>query len=134
MLDLGLEPYLIASTLIGVVAQRLVRMICKNCRQEKTISAQELAAFGCRIKTERARAWTGGGCSMCRSTGYYGRIGIYEVLSVSPKIKKMIHMGSSENAIREQAVKEGMKSLKYDACMKMLSGITTMEEIARVTY
>ena len=134
LLDLGLEPYLIASTLIGVVAQRLVRLICRSCRQERTISAQELAAFGCRIKGGQARAWTGSGCSMCRGTGYYGRIGIYEVLSVSPEIKKMIHKGGSENAIREQAVKEGMKSLKYDACMKMLSGITTMEEIVRVTY
>ncbi len=132
--DLGLEPYLIASTLIGVVAQRLVRTICKNCRKEKTISAQELAAFGCRINAEEAGAYTGSGCNMCRSTGYYGRIGIYEVMSVSPEIKKMIHRGTPENAIREQAVKEGMKSLKYDACMKMLSGITTMEEIVRVTY
>ncbi len=134
LLDLGLEPYLIASTLIGVVAQRLVRMTCKNCKQEKSISAAELAAFGCRIKSETARAWNGRGCSICRGTGYYGRIGIYEVLSISPKIKKMIHRGSSENAIRDQATKEGMTSLKYDACMKMLSGITTMEEIARVTY
>ncbi len=134
LMDLGLESYLIASTLIGVVAQRLVRVICKNCKQEKTISAEELRAFGCRIKGEQARSWEGKGCSMCRSTGYRGRIGIYEVLSVSPKIKKMIHAGESESAVRDQAVKEGMKSLKYDACMKMLSGITTMEEIVRVTY
>ncbi len=134
LLDLGLEPYLIASTLIGVVAQRLVRMICRSCREERIISARELAAFGCRINSEKTRAWKGNGCSMCRNTGYHGRIGIYEVLSVSSKIKKMIHQGSSEGAIRQQAVKEGMKSLKYDACMKMVSGITTMEEIARVTY
>ncbi len=134
LMDLGLEPYLISSTLIGVVAQRLVRLICPNCKEEKVVSAQELAAFGCKIKTEQAHTWTGRGCSMCRNTGYYGRIGIYEVLSVSPEIKKMIHRGRSENDIRQQAVKEGMKSLKYDACMKMLSGITTMEEIVRVTY
>ncbi|RUM87944.1 MAG: type II/IV secretion system protein [Thermodesulfatator sp.] len=134
LLDLGLEPYLIASTLIGVVAQRLVRMICKNCKKERIISSGELAAFGCRINADKAKAWEGEGCSMCRGTGYYGRIGIYEVLSVSPEIKKMIHRESPENAIREQAVKEGMKSLKYDACMKMLSGITTMEDIVRVTY
>ena len=132
--DLGLEPYLIASTLIGVVAQRLVRMICRNCREEKSISAQDLAAFGCRVNAEQVRTYAGSGCSKCRGTGYYGRIGIYEVLSVSSDIKKMIHREASENAIRDQAMKEGMKSLKYDACRKMLSGITTMEEIIRVTY
>ncbi len=134
LLDLGLEPYIIASTLLGVVAQRLVRMICKNCSQETTVSAGEMAAFGCRIRAERAKVWEGKGCNMCRRTGYYGRIGIYEVLAVSSRIKEMIHKGRSENEIREQARKEGMKSLKYDACKKMLSGITTMEEIVRVTY
>ncbi len=134
LLDLGLEPYLIASTLLGVVAQRLVRTICPECKQQSWISTSELEAFGCRLRHEKARVYYGEGCNTCRKTGYYGRIGIYEVLSVSPAIKKMIHHGHSEADIKKRAIKEGMKTLSFDACSKMLKGITTMEEILRVTY
>ncbi len=134
LLDLGLEPYLIASTLLGVVAQRLVRTICPECKAETWISSKELEPFGCKLKNDRARVNFGKGCDTCRSTGYYGRIGIYEVLSVSPAIKSMIHKGASEAEIKKKALREGMKTLKFDACTKMLKGITTLDEILRVTY
>ncbi len=134
LLDLGLEPYLIASTLIGVVAQRLVRTICPECKEETWISSKELEAFGCKLRQENAKTYYGSGCNTCRNTGYYGRIGVYEVLSVSPAIKDMIHKGASEKEIKKRALKEGMKTLKFDACTKMLKGITTLEEIMRVTY
>ncbi len=134
LLDLGLEPYLIASTLLGVVAQRLVRTICPECKRQTWIASQELEAFGCKLKQEKAKVYYGEGCNACRKTGYLGRIGIYEVLSVSPAIKEMIHRGHSESEIKKRALKEGMKTLKFDACTKMLQGITTMEEIIRVTY
>ncbi len=134
LLDLGLEPYLIASTLLGVVAQRLVRTICPECKTETWISSNELEPFGCKLKNDRARVYFGKGCDRCRSTGYYGRIGIYEVLSVSPAIKGMIHKGASEAEIKKKALREGMKTLKFDACTKMLKGITTLDEILRVTY
>ncbi len=134
LLDLGLEPYLIASTLLGVVAQRLVRTICPECKRQKWISSDELEPFGCKLKNDRAPVFYGKGCNICRSTGYYGRIGIYEVLSVSPRIKEMIHKGRSEAEIKKNAIREGMKTLKFDACTKMLKGITTLDEILRVTY
>ncbi len=134
LMDLGLEPYLISSTLIGVVAQRLVRTICPNCKESYWISEEELRAFGVKVNTERVRVYHGKGCDKCRNTGYFGRIGIYEVLSISPKIKAMIHQKRSEDEIRKVAFKEGMRTLKYDACKKMLEGITTMEEILRITF
>ncbi len=134
LMDLGLEPYLIASTLIGVVAQRLVRTICPECKSQTWISSKELVPFGCKLKQDTAPVWYGKGCNTCRKTGYYGRIGIYEVFSVSSAIKEMIHEGRSEDEIKRQALKEGMRTLKFDACSKMLKGITTLDEILRVSY
>ena len=134
LLDLGLEPYLISSTLIGVVAQRLVRVICPECKTDTWISARELEAFGVKINVEKAKIFYGKGCDKCRGTGYYGRIGIYEVFSVSSKIKELIHEKRPEEEIKMLAIKEGMRTLKYDACKKMLDGITTFDEIIRVTF
>lgn len=131
--DLGLPPYLIASTLIGVVAQRLVRMVCKSCGQPVQVPADKLATIGCRAGSDHAQVIQGMGCSRCRTTGYHGRIGIYEVFSVSNTVKKMIHSEENEGAIKKQAVKEGMRTLKYDACRKLFSGITTIDEVIRVT-
>jgi general secretion pathway protein E len=133
MRDLGLESYLISSTLLGVVAQRLVRMICPECKTSYRLPASRLSAMGCRIKEEYVTAYRGEGCRKCRNTGYYGRIGVYEVLEVTDEIKRMIHLEDSELAIKKKALAQGMKVLKYDACMKMLAGITTFEEILRVT-
>ncbi len=133
MRDLGLESYLISSTLLGVVAQRLVRMICPECKTSYRLPASRLSAMGCRVKEEYVTAYRGEGCRKCRNTGYYGRIGVYEVLEVTDEIKRMIHLEDSELAIKKKALAQGMKVLKYDACMKMLAGITTFEEILRVT-
>ena len=130
--DLGLDPYLIASTLIGIVAQRLVRMVCKSCGKPVMIPADRLRAFGYKA-SEHAQAKKGMGCSRCRNTGYWGRIGIYEVFSISETIREMIHLEKNEEAIKKQAFKEGMRTLKHDACRKLLSGITTMEEVIKVT-
>ncbi len=130
--DLGLDPYLIASTLIGTVAQRLVRMVCKSCSKPVMVPAEWLRAFGYQA-SEHAQAKKGMGCNHCRNTGYWGRIGIYEVFSVSDIIKKMIHSEKDEDTIKKQALKEGMRPLKHDACRKLLSGITTMEEVIRTT-
>jgi general secretion pathway protein E len=131
--DLGLPSYLIASTLLGVVAQRLVRTICPKCKQPTTISADSLKVFNCKASGESITAYEGKGCSYCRQTGYYGRIGIYEVLEVDNTIKKMIHERAGEQAIRQYAIKNGMTTLKQDACRKLANGITDLKEIVRVT-
>jgi len=130
--DLGLDSYLIASTLIGIVAQRLVRMVCRSCGKPVIIPADRLRAFGCRVSGHTA-VNKGTGCNRCRNTGYWGRIGIYEVFSVSDTIREMIHSEENEETIKKQAFKEGMRTLKHDACRKLLSGITSMEEVIGVT-
>ncbi len=130
--DLGLESYLIASTLLGVVAQRLVRMVCKSCGRPVSIPADELRALGCSVKQDQVEIIEASGCSKCRHTGYWGRIGVYEVFRVSEEIKGMIHHERDDVDIRKKAVKEGMTSLAFDACRKLLAGITSMEEVVRI--
>ncbi len=131
--DLGLESYLISSTLLGVVAQRLVRTICQNCKVSYTVPASKLESLGYRVREKEITLYRGSGCRRCRNTGYYGRTGVYEVLAVTDEIKKMIHQGEPELSIRKKALSQGMKLLRYDACRKMLAGITTMDEVIRAT-
>ncbi|HID98230.1 MAG TPA: type II/IV secretion system protein [Thermodesulfobacteriaceae bacterium] len=131
--DLGLESYLIASTLLGVVGQRLVRRNCIKCSESFVVSSARLKSIGCMPESEYLKVIKGKGCSRCRNTGYWGRTGIYEVLAVSDMIREMIHNQTDESLIRKQAVSEGMTSLRQDACRKLTEGITTIEEIVRVT-
>ncbi len=131
--DLGLPPYLISSTLLGVVAQRLIRMNCPRCKEPVKVTREELASFNCRAGGNSITAYYGQGCNFCRHTGYKGRIGIYEVLAVDEEIKAMIHEEAGEQAIKAVALKKGMTSLKQDACRKLAAGITTLREIIRVT-
>ena len=133
LMDLGLEPYLISSTLLGVVAQRLVRMVCRECEAPVEIPAERIKAVGCGARGDIVQLMEGAGCARCRKTGYWGRIGIYEVLGVSGTIQKMIHAGAPEHEIKAQAIKEGMTTLNQDACRKMFEGITTLEEVIRTT-
>ncbi|OCC15818.1 Type II secretory pathway, ATPase PulE/Tfp pilus assembly pathway, ATPase PilB [Dissulfuribacter thermophilus] len=126
--DLGIEPYLIASTLIGVVAQRLVRKICPFCRTKVRVEGRSLSILGLTPKEDNIFLWKGKGCSKCRHTGYLGRIGIYEVFDVSPKISELIHKGAGESSIRQEAERGGMTPLSFDAAQKVLSGITTIDE------
>ncbi len=133
LMDLGLEPYLISSTLIGVVAQRLVRMVCHECETPVMIPAEQVNAVGCCTRGDMVQLMEGAGCARCRKTGYWGRIGVYEVLGVSNTIQKMIHANAPEHEIKAQAIKEGMTTLNQDACRKMFEGITTLEEVMRTT-
>ena len=133
LLDLGLEPYLISSTLLGVVAQRLVRMVCRECETPVIVPAEEVRAVGCGASSDMVQLIRGAGCARCRKTGYWGRIGIYEVLGISSTIQKMIHSASPDHEIKAQAIKEGMTTLQQDACRKMFEGITTLEEVIRCT-
>ena len=135
LVDMGAEPFLVESTLIAVLAQRLVRKVCDACGTAYSPSPTELAALrlvddpsmqGLRLKK-------GEGCGKCRGTGYYGRIAIFEVMPVSQKIRKLIHHNSGAHDIKETALKEGMQTLRESAIQKMKDGITTMEEVVRVT-
>ena len=131
--DIGTEPYVIASALIGVVAQRLVRRLCIHCRRQYTPPADTLRSLN--IAEADASAipfYKSVGCDQCNHTGYRGRIGIYEVLRVSDKLRRLISAKAPEDQLREAALAGGMISLGEDGLSKVKSGVTTPEELLRV--
>ncbi len=134
LLDMGIEPYLVASSLDCVIAQRLVRVICPSCKEEFTPHAELMAEFG--IHKERFKDkhfYFGSGCDKCKFTGYLGRTAIFEVLNITDEIKDMILNRDPSNIIKQKAVEMGMKTLRLSGWEKVISGITTPEEIIRVT-
>jgi len=133
LMDIGTEPYVIAGALVGVVAQRLVRRLCVNCRRQYTPPSETLRALN--ISDADASAipfYKSVGCDQCSHTGYRGRIGIYEVMRVTDKLRRAIASRASEGQIRDAAVASGMVSLGEDGLAKVKSGITTPEELLRV--
>jgi general secretion pathway protein E len=135
LVDLGVPRFLIHSNLIGVLAQRLLRKICPHCIETFEMSTDELMAMGIETGTEGTIELTRGkGCLRCRGTGYYGRIGIFEVLPVSERIKDLIAEKASADMIRQGACEEDMVALRENAIKKMLAGETTYQEVVRVTW
>lgn len=130
LIDMGLEPFLISSSLILIVAQRLVRQICPKCKEEHSPSAAALKDLGLDIN---AKFFHGKGCSVCKNTGFIGRIGIFEILVVNEAIRKMVEEKDSADIIRKKAIELGMKTLREDGLEKAKQGQTTVEEILRVT-
>jgi len=134
LVDMGIEPFLVAASLNLILAQRLVRKICPKCKIEVEAHPEILRELG--IPREQAPAWKfykGTGCANCNNTGYSGRQGIFEVMPVSPTIRKMILDRKSTDVIRRQAIDEGMLTLRQDALLKLRAGITTVEEVLRET-
>jgi len=134
LLDLGIEPFLIASALIGVVAQRMTRRICPDCSQPVNIPVVEQMAYSNEIGEERSEFLGGSGCKSCAYTGYQGRIGIFEILQLSDEIRTMLLNGATTTQLRTQAVKEGMIPLIRDGMLKVKENITTPGEILRNAY
>ena len=135
LVDIGVPSFLIHATLTGVLAQRLLRKICPYCSESFEMSTDDLMAMG--IKTDTAgmiRLKRGKGCIKCRGTGYLGRVGIFEVLSVTEPIKDIIAQEGSADMIRQAACNEGMVTLRENAIKKMLDGETTYQEVIRVTW
>ncbi len=130
--DMGVESYLISSSLLAIQAQRLVRRICTDCGSEHELSEDEANVLEIN-KADYPRVRRGAGCERCGGTGYRGRIGLYELLVMSDAIRHEIASGADANVIREQAIKEGMKTLRQDALEKLAAGMTTPEEVVRVT-
>ena len=131
LVDMGIEPFLVASSVIGVVAQRLVRKVCSYCRQPYTPTPQELKDLG--LTTFNGTFYRGKGCEHCMGTGYLGRTAIYEILVIDKEIKRLILEGKDSDEIKEFAVSKGMKTLRDDGAEKVKMGITTPEEVLRVT-
>jgi type IV pilus assembly protein PilB len=131
LIDMGVEPFLITSSLIGVLAQRLVVRVCPHCKEKYTAEADTLLnAIGVQGKITLAR---GKGCTECRSTGYLGRDGLYELLLISDNIKKLIIEKATAGEIKAQALKEGFVNMRQEGLKKVVAGITTLEEVIRVT-
>lgn len=132
--DLGLEPFLISSTLLGALAQRLVRTICPHCMESFEIEGGELIKLGFPVaEKETYTLKRGKGCRKCRGTGFKGRCGIFEIFPLSEKMKRMISAEKSTEELRQLAIREGMTTLREDAWEKVKAGITTYEEAMRVT-
>jgi general secretion pathway protein E len=131
LLDMGVESFLLSSTIRGILAQRLVRMICPFCKEPDTSTAgEELAVLGIGRDTPVFR---GKGCEHCTFTGFYGRSGIFELLVVSDDVRALILKGSDANQLRDAARKHGMRTLLEDGAQKVRQGVTTLSEILRVT-
>jgi type II secretory ATPase GspE/PulE/Tfp pilus assembly ATPase PilB-like protein len=133
LMDIGAEPYVIASALVGVVAQRLVRRLCVHCRRQYTPAADVLRSLN--IAEADAAAipfYKSVGCDQCNHTGYRGRIGIYEVMRVTDKLRRLMAVKSTEDQLRDAAVAGGMITLGEDGLAKVKSGVTTPEELLRV--
>lgn len=138
LLDLGAEPFLIVTVLNAVGAQRIVRRICQSCKKEfnpDEITKSDIKNSLGKLNPNNGNIvlFKGGGCKDCNNTGYLGRIGIFEMLTVSPAISKLIFARASADDIEKQAVAEGMLTLKQDGYLKAISGITSLEEVIRVT-
>ena len=132
LIDMGVESYLLSSALLGVLAQRLVRIICNNCKVPVALPPQFIEEIGPAWKTGMT-AYKGRGCEKCNQTGFRGRVGIYELLVIDDDIRKLIITKSSAHIIRNAGIKKGMRRLREDGWTKVLNGTTTVEEILRVT-
>jgi general secretion pathway protein E len=130
LLDMGIESFLASSSLIGVLAQRLVRVICHNCKEPLVPSDDILQEIGGRVGTV---IYHGAGCEECRYTGYKGRTGIFELMMITDDIRRLILDKTSANIIKEKALSHGMQTLRENGWQKVKKGITTIEEILRVT-
>lgn len=135
LIDMGIEPFLVASSVLGVVAQRLVRLICPKCKKSYELSnnAKQRMYMGIADDIPVVLSY-GEGCQYCGQTGYRGRTGIYEVMPVTKKIRELINKKSSADLIKAQAVRDGMITLKDDGINKALEGLTTIDEVMRVAY
>jgi general secretion pathway protein E len=134
LLDLGVEPYLVASSLVGVVAQRLVRLICPGCKEPEVVTPEALQSIGLTVeKVPSMTLWKGRGCDRCLGTGYHDRTGIYEILPITDTIRDQIIAKIGSTFIKQGAVKTGLRTLRMDGALKVTQGRTTIEEVLRVT-
>jgi type IV pilus assembly protein PilB len=133
MIDMGVPAYLVSGSVIGILAQRLVRVVCSKCKQSHSPREQELLTAG--ITPEQAASanfMKGRGCNNCGGSGYRGRLGIFELMLMTSKIRELAFQGASTQNLRKEAIKGGMTTLYDDGIRKVLEGTTTLEEVFRV--
>jgi len=135
LLNMGIEPFLVSASVILIVAQRLVRTICAECRVEENIPVPALIQLGfSEEEAQSVKAYKGKGCSVCNGTGYKGRIALYEVMPLREELKEMILEGASADELKKTAVRLGMKTLRASGLTKIKTGVTTIEEVLKITF
>lgn len=134
LIDMGIESYLVSSSVNCVLAQRLIRRVCSFCKADYQPTDEDLRKLGLNEKGRKYKFFTGKGCDQCNGTGYSGRLAIYEVLNVSPKIEKLVLSRADGPEVKAAAIEEGMATLMHDALIKAVNGLTSIEEVLRVTY
>ena len=132
LVDMGVEPFLAASSIVGSLAQRLVRVLCSHCKKPYKASPEVLKSLDLDIGKE-VTLYQAVGCEECKQTGYRGRAALYELMETSPAIRDLLLKKSSAGDLREQATKEGMITLRQSGVDKILKGVTTVEEVLRVS-
>jgi type IV pilus assembly protein PilB len=133
-IDMGIEPFVIAASVIGVVGQRLIRRICPSCKVTYVPNEEELAYYNDRAGPEKEKFYRGEGCNFCAGTGYQGRIGVYELLEISPEIKRLIVGSADYDALRAMAQQEGMSTLGQQSLGLVVKDVTTIAEVIRTIH
>ena len=133
LLDMGVDSYLIADSVVGIIAQRLVRRLCPHCKRKRPAEDYELEFMGLDPAVP-VDIWEPAGCQSCNGTGYYGRIGVYEIMEVTRDLKRLINRRASAEELKQQALKDGMQTLRANAVKLVLSGTTSYTEILSVSY
>ncbi|MDD8044698.1 MAG: type II/IV secretion system protein, partial [Verrucomicrobiota bacterium] len=134
LIDIGVKPFLVASSLRGIMAQRLVRTICKNCSEPFIPMESEYKAFGLTVEDiQKANTRKGKGCHECKGSGYRGRKGIFEIFEIDEDARRMVYQLTSATKLRTHAREHGMTTLREDGIRKALAGWTTFSEVSRVT-
>ncbi|MBI2862968.1 MAG: type II/IV secretion system protein [Chloroflexi bacterium] len=134
LLDLGVEPFMVTSAVIGTVAQRLVRRVCPYCRQIVRVSAEESMAYSAEMSEVRNDFYYGRGCNFCSQTGFLGRMGVFEVLTMTDQLRQLIAKGAPGTEVRASAVREGMTTMRRDGMLKARDGVTTPKEVIRHVF
>jgi type IV pilus assembly protein PilB len=133
-MNMGIEPFLVATSVNLIQAQRLIRRVCKDCKVEQPTPPEALIEVGFSAEEAKTlKTYRGKGCSTCNNTGYKGRIGLYEVLEVTDEIRELILIGASALELKKKAVDDGMITLRDSGLHKIRSGVTTVEEVVRET-
>ncbi len=134
LMNMGIEPFLVATSVHLICAQRLVRRICNECKVEESLSPQALVDAGFTpTEAKNVKVFKGAGCGTCGNKGYKGRVGLYEIMEISESIRELILVGASAVELKKKAVEEGMIMLRRSGLIKAAQGLTTMEEVVRET-
>ncbi len=133
LVDMGVEPFLVGSSLVAVLAQRLVRVLCKECREAYAANPEELKEIGLRPPERPVKVYRAKGCANCNFTGYRGRVGIFELMLVDDDLRSLVSQNIDSKTIKQAAVRKGMRTLRGDGALKVLQGITSSAEVLRAT-